>query len=203
MTQTTHISTQSTQTWTCIKVPFIIPANMDLSVWLAAEGTTAYSQSAAPNEDNDEDDQQAWPRRQPRMAGFMAHCAHPRHKSHFLWVDHSACPCFIDLAPLKFTTSAIPARRLTDRRFSAGMRSDGGRGRERRGDEERLVVGSLRRSPNGFGEKGKKGGKLKPGCRGVKWNENGKGGERHFFREDAARGVIREDWWLQGKGLWN
>lgn len=32
------------------------------------------------------------------------------------------------------------------------MRSDGGRGRERREDEERLAAGSLRRSQNGFGE---------------------------------------------------
>lgn len=33
----------------------------------------------------------------------------------------------------------------------------------------------------------------KNGCRGAKWNEDGKGGERHFLWEDAARGVIRED----------
>lgn len=92
------------------------------------------------------------------MAGFMARCAHPRHKTHFLWVDHSACPCFIDLAPLKFTTSAIPACRLTGRRFSAGMRSDGGRGREQRGGKDGLTVGSLRMRQNGFGGKEEKGG---------------------------------------------
>lgn len=109
--------------------------------------------SRSSGEDNDEDDQQAWPPQTGRMAGFMARCAHPRHKTHFLWEDHSACPCFIDLSPLKFTTSAILTRCLTGRRFSAGMRSDGGKN----GEEGGLAVGSLRRSQNGFGEKRKKG----------------------------------------------
>lgn len=131
-------------------------------------------------------------RQTARMAGFMACCAHPRHKMHFLWVDHSACPCFIDLAPLKFTTSAIPARRLTGRRFSARMRSDGGRGRKRRGEEGR-IVGSGTRSQNGFGGKWEKRGKLKQKLRGVKWNENREEGEWRFLWEAAARGVITED----------
>lgn len=44
----------------------------------------------------------------------------------------------------------------------------------------------------GLGESGKWG-KLKRGCRGVKWNETREEEERRFLWEDAARGVIRED----------
>ena len=68
------------------------------------------------------------------MAGFMARGAHPRHKMHCLWVDRSACPCFIDLTTHKFTTSAFLVHHLTAERFSGGMRSD--RGREMDGEEE-------------------------------------------------------------------
>ena len=60
----------------------------------------------------------------------MARGAHRRHKMHCLWVDRSACPCFIDLTPHKFTTSAFLVLHLTEERFSGGMRSDGGRGME-------------------------------------------------------------------------
>lgn len=67
------------------------------------------------------------------MAGFMARGAHRRHKTHCLWVDRSACPCFIDLTPHKFTTSAFPVHHLTGERFSGGMRSDRGREMEGRG----------------------------------------------------------------------
>lgn len=67
---------------------------------------------------------------------------------HFLWVDHSACPCFIDPTPRKFTTSAFPVHRLTGERFSAGMRSDGGRESARAGsgkwnEKERQAKGML------------------------------------------------------------
>lgn len=56
---------------------------------------------------------------------------------HFLWVDRSVCPCFIDLTSHKFTTSAFLVHRLTGERFSGGMRSDGGREAVReRGEEQ-------------------------------------------------------------------
>lgn len=42
-----------------------------------------------------------------------------------------------------------------------------------------------------WGESGKWG-KLKQGCRGVKWNEN-REEERRVLWEDAARGVIKQD----------
>lgn len=71
------------------------------------------------------------------MAGFMACGAHPRHKMHCLWVDRSACPCFIDLTPHKFTTSAFLVLHLTGERFTGGMRSDRGREMEGKGRGER------------------------------------------------------------------
>lgn len=52
---------------------------------------------------------------------------------HFLWVDRSVCPCFIDLTSHKFTTSAFLVHRLTGERFSGGMRSEGGSEGKRRG----------------------------------------------------------------------
>lgn len=62
----------------------------------------------------------------------MARRVHPLHKMHCLWADRSACPCFIDLTPHKFTTSAFLVLRLTGQRFRGGMRSD--RGREMEGE---------------------------------------------------------------------
>lgn len=67
------------------------------------------------------------------MAGFMACGAHPLHKTHCLWADRSACPCFIDLTLHKFPTSAFPVLDLTGERFSEGMRSDRGREMEGKG----------------------------------------------------------------------
>lgn len=76
---------------------------------------------------------------------------------HFLWVDRSACPCFIDLTPHKFTTSAFLVHHLTGERFSAGMRSDGGReaGRERGEEEGGWDVGSGTRRRVSQRERGK------------------------------------------------
>lgn len=86
------------------------------------------------DEDDDDDaDQRSLPSRRFGTAGFMARGAHPRHKTHCLWVDRSACPCFIDLTAHKFTTSAFPVLHLTGERFSGGMRSDRGREMEGRG----------------------------------------------------------------------
>lgn len=64
----------------------------------------------------------------------MAPGANPRHKMHCLLADRSACPCFIDLTPHKFTTSAFLVLHLTEERFRGGMRSD--RGREMEGTRE-------------------------------------------------------------------
>lgn len=54
-------------------------------------------------------------------------------------------PCFIDLAPHKFTTSAFLVHRLTAERFSAGMRSDGEReaGRGKRGEGKGKSQGGM------------------------------------------------------------
>lgn len=60
-------------------------------------------------------------------------------RTHCLWVDRSACPCFIDLTPREFTTSAFLVHRLTGERFSGGMRSD--RGREMEVEERREEEG--------------------------------------------------------------
>lgn len=114
----------------------------------------------------------------PRMAGFMARGAHPRHKTHCLRVDRSACPCFIDLAPHKFTTSAFLVHHLTAERFSGGMRSD--RGREMEGEEEGRA--KVKESESKEMSEG-----------GERWKEREEGGECYFLWEDAALGQVRED----------
>lgn len=73
------------------------------------------------------------PSRQPGWQDLWASRAHPPHKTHCLRADRSACPCFIDLVPHKFTTSAFLVLHLTGPRFSEGMRSDRGRGMKGKG----------------------------------------------------------------------
>ena len=140
------------------------------------------------------------------MAGFMARSAHPRHKMHRLWVDRSACPCFIDLTPHKFTTSAFLVLHLTGERFSGGMRSDRGREmevkwkgrgrvRRRRWNEKESGWKEMRK-PRRRRNKGRPWEKGIREGKEVRWKVKEEEGQSCFLWEDTALGQVREDWYL-------
>lgn len=110
---------------------------MDLSVPLEVMGQLTQLFTVAlllpPDDEDDDDEQRSLPSRRTGWQDLWPAVPIRCTKTHCVWMDRSACPCFIDLTPHKFTTSAFLVLHLTGERFSGGMRSDRGREMEGKG----------------------------------------------------------------------